>query len=136
MNWFCMHESIGKSITQNNLHKRQNMTKITFNVAIMTQKGWQATQFQLLLAINYSFVTDYMAPIWSNGQGPRTFDTFPKVQVVRKYIIEAICDSIYQTRYQLLEEWILSYEYAKSKYLKIESQSLFWDFTYRGIFNT
>ena len=28
-----------------------------------------------------------MTPIWSNGQGPRTFDTLPKVQVVKKYVI-------------------------------------------------
>ncbi len=28
-----------------------------------------------------------MAPIWSNGQGPMTFDTSSKVQVVKEYII-------------------------------------------------
>ncbi len=34
-------------------------------------------------------------------------------------------------RYQLLENSSLSYWGAKSKYLKILSQGLFWDFTYR-----
>ncbi len=29
-----------------------------------------------------------MVPIWNNGRGLMVFDTFPKVQVVRKYIIE------------------------------------------------
>ncbi len=55
-------------------------------MAIMTEQCRQATQFQLLLATNYSFC-DHMAPIWSNVKRPMTFDTFPKVQVVRKYII-------------------------------------------------
>ena len=39
----------------------------------------------MLLAINYSFC-DFIAPILSNGQGPMTFDTLPKVQVVKKYM--------------------------------------------------
>ncbi len=55
-------------------------------MALMTEKGRQITQFQLLIAINYSFC-DYISPIWSNGQGPMTFETLPKVQVVEKYII-------------------------------------------------
>ena len=33
-------------------------------------------------------------------------------------------------RYQLLEDWSLSYRDAKSKYHKIWSQSQFWDLTY------
>ena len=83
VNWFCMNESTGKS---NSIHNKQYL----LIVAIMTEKGRQATQFQLLLAINYSFCDD-IAPIWSNGQGPMTFDTFPKVQVLlKKYIIGGI----------------------------------------------
>ncbi len=53
MNWLYMNESTGKSITQ-------YIKTIYLNVAIMTEKGWQATQH-----------------IWSNGQGPMNFDTLP-----------------------------------------------------------
>ena len=55
-NTFCMHESTGKSITQyitNNIFYSSN------NVAIMTEMGRLAIQYQLLPTINYSFC-DYV----------------------------------------------------------------------------
>ncbi len=38
-----------------------------------------------LLEINYSYC-DYLSSIWSNDQCPMTFDTYPKLQVIKKYM--------------------------------------------------
>ena len=48
----------------------------------MTEKGGYPTSVE----INYSYC-DYRVPILSNGRGPMTFDPFPKVQVISKYIM-------------------------------------------------
>ncbi len=43
-----------------------------------------------------------MTPIWSNGQGPMTFDTLPKVQVAKKYIIVAKYDQAFLRNWQII----------------------------------
>ena len=43
-----------------------------------------------------------MTPFWSNGQGPMTFDTLPKVQVAKKYIIVAKYDQAFLRNWQII----------------------------------
>ncbi len=74
-----MHESPGKSITQ---HITNNIFYTSNNVNKLTEKD----SFPISVEINYSYC-DYLVPIWRDGRGPMTFDPFPKVQVIKKYII-------------------------------------------------
>ena len=75
-NWFGIHESTGKSVTQ---CITNNTFGTFYNVAIMI----------VFMVVVYNkaikVIVIYMLPIWSNGRSPMTFDTFPKVQVIREY---------------------------------------------------
>ena len=74
-----MHESTGKSITQ---HITNNIFCTSNNVTKLTEKG----SYPKSVETNYSYC-DYLVPDSTNGRGPMTFDPFPKVQLIKKYII-------------------------------------------------
>ncbi len=71
-----MHESTGKSATQN---ITKNIFYTSNNVTKLIEKG----SYPISVEINYS----YLVPNSSNGRGPMTFDPFAKVQVIKKCII-------------------------------------------------
>ena len=80
-----MLESTGKSITQYST----NIFYTSNNVTKLTKKASFLQLFPISTEINYSYC-DYLVPIRSNGRGPMTFDPLPKVQVIKKYIIDAV----------------------------------------------